>query len=70
MLPGQLYLVEDSLNRKQNKKEGEDGRTVEKLLLGPGVRWGRDEENVRKPRRKEGMEHILSKDSAKKSSQF
>lgn len=33
LLPGQLNLVKDLLNRKQNKKR-EDGRTMEKLLLG------------------------------------
>lgn len=65
LLPGQLYLVEDLLNRKQNKKEGGDDKAVEKLLLGPGVRWGRDEENMRKPRRKEDTEQIASKNRAK-----
>lgn len=65
LLPGQLYLVENLLNREQNNKKGEDSRTMRKFLLGPGVTWGRDEENVRKPRRKEGMEQIASKNRAK-----
>lgn len=46
-------------------KKREDGRRGEKLLLGPGVRQDRDEENMRKPRRKEVMEHGLSKNSPK-----
>lgn len=41
-------------------KKRADGRRGEKLLLGPGVRQDRDEENIRKPRRKEVMEHGLT----------
>lgn len=40
--PVWLHLVEDFLNRKQNKKkERKDRRTVKKLLVGPAVRRGR-----------------------------
>lgn len=67
-LPGQLYLVKHLLNRKQNKTEGEDDRAVKKLSLGPDVRWSRDEENVRKPRRKQGMKVVRT--GLKTSSQF
>lgn len=47
------------------KKRRVGGRTMEKLVLGPGVGCGRGEENVRKLRRKEGMEKIASKNRAK-----
>lgn len=38
---------------------------MKKLLLGPAIRRGRDEGNVRKQRRKEGTEQRASKNRAK-----